>query len=101
MTIWLFMSPTEAIKKNRSLLDGRWDKNDTKDSANAADLIAQGKCQFYDLPDIKLRDLRTLLAFRQRLKKQLHSCRVRIRNNLVAQYCDSEMTIVLGYFMEP
>lgn len=76
----------EAIKKNRSLLDGRWDKNDTKDSANAADLIAQGKCQFYDLPDIQLRDLRTLLAFRQRLKKQLHSCRVRIRNNLVAQY---------------
>jgi transposase len=24
----------EAIKKNRSLLDGRWDKNDTEDSAN-------------------------------------------------------------------
>ena len=76
----------EAIKKNRALLDGRWDKNDTKDSANAADLVAQGKCQFYDLPDIQLRDLRALLALRQRLKKQLHSCRVRIRNNLVAQY---------------
>ena len=76
----------EAIKKNRALLDGRWDKNDTKDSANAADLVAQGKCQFYDLPDIQLRDLRALLAFRQRLRKQLHSCRVRIRNNLVAQY---------------
>ncbi|NIQ65766.1 MAG: transposase, partial [Candidatus Aminicenantes bacterium] len=27
----------EAIKKNRALLDGRWDKNDTKDAANAAD----------------------------------------------------------------
>lgn len=76
----------EAIKKNRALLDGRWDKNDTKDSANAADLVAQGKCQFYDLPDIQLRDLRALLALRQRLKKQLHSCRVRIRNNLVAQF---------------
>ena len=76
----------EAIKKNRALLDGRWDKNDTKDSANAADLVAQGKCQFYDLPDIQLRDLRALLALRRRLKKQLHSCRVRIRNNLVAQY---------------
>jgi transposase len=75
-----------AIKNNRALLDGRWDKNDTKDSANAADLVAQGKCQFYDLPDIELRDLRALLAFRQRLRKQLHSCRVRIRNNLVAQY---------------
>jgi transposase len=75
-----------AIKKNRALLDGRWDKNDTKDSANAADLVAQGKCQYYDLPNIQLRDLRALIALRGRLKKQLHSCRVRIRNNLVAQY---------------
>jgi len=61
----------EAIKKNRSLLDGRWDKNDTKDSANVADLIAQGKCQYYDLPDIELRDLRNLLLLRKRLRKQL------------------------------
>ena len=38
----------EAIKKNRVLLDGRWDKNDTKDAANVADLISQGKCQYYD-----------------------------------------------------
>ena len=76
----------EAIKKNRALLDGRWDKNDTKDAANAADLVAQGKCQFYDFPDIQLRDLRTLLALRGRLQKQLHSLRVRVRNNLVAQY---------------
>jgi transposase len=76
----------EAIKKNRSLLDGRWDKNDIKDSANVADLVSQGKCQYYDLPEIRLRDLRSLLLLRKRLKKQLHSCRVRIRNNLVAQY---------------
>lgn len=76
----------EAIKKNRSLLDGRWDKNDTKDSANVADLIAQGKCQYYDLPDIELRDLRNLLLLRKRLRKQLHSVKMRIRNNLVAQY---------------
>jgi transposase len=76
----------EAIKKNRSLLDGRWDKNDTKDCANVADLIAQGKCHYYDFPDHGLRDIRSLLLFRKRLKKQLHSCRVRIRNNLVAQY---------------
>lgn len=75
-----------AIKNNRALLDGRWDKNDTKDSANAADLVAQGKCQFYDFAQIHLRDLRALLALRERLKKQHHSCRVRIRNNLVAQY---------------
>jgi transposase len=76
----------EAIKKNRSLIDGRWDKNDTKDSANVADLVAQGKCHYYDLPDQRLRDLRSLLLLRKRLKKQVHSCRVRIRNNLVAQY---------------
>ena len=76
----------EAIKKNRSLIDGRWDKNDTKDSANVADLVAQGKCHYYDLPELRLRDLRSLLLLRKRLKKQQHSCRVRIRNNLVAQY---------------
>jgi len=76
----------EAIKKNRVLLDGRWDKHDTKDAANIADLVSQGKCQYYDLPDITLRDLRSLLLIRKRLLKQQHSARVRIRNNLVAQY---------------
>lgn len=35
-----------AVKRNRELLDGRWDKNDTKDAANIADLITQGKCLF-------------------------------------------------------
>jgi transposase len=39
-----------AIKNNRELMDGRWDKNDTKDSANVADLISQGKFLYYDLP---------------------------------------------------
>jgi transposase len=76
----------EAIKKNRTLLDGRWDKNDIKDAANVADLISQGKCQYYDLPSMHLRDIRSLLLLRKRLKKQLHSTRIRIRNNLVAQY---------------
>lgn len=76
----------EAIKKNRSLLDGRWDKNDTKDAANVADLISQGKCQYYDFPNKNLRDIRSLLLLRKRLKKQVHSTRIRIRNNLVAQY---------------
>jgi transposase len=28
-----------AVKKNRELLDARWDKHDTKDAANVADLI--------------------------------------------------------------
>jgi len=76
----------EAIKKNRVLLDGRWDKHDTKDAANIADLVSQGKCQYYDLPDSNLRDIRSLLLLRKRLLKQQHGARVRIRNNLVAQY---------------
>lgn len=101
----------EAIKKNRSLIDGRWDKNDTKDSANVADLVAQGKCHYYDLPEIRLRDLRSLLLFRKRLKKQQHSCRVRIRNNLVAQYfpeldrfwnnAEAENLAIVRWFLDP
>jgi len=101
----------EAIKKNRSLIDGRWDKNDTKDSANVADLVAQGKCHYYDLPELRLRDLRSLLLFRKRLKKQLHSCRVRIRNNLVAQYfpeldelwntAEAENLAIVQWYLDP
>jgi transposase len=75
-----------AVKRNRELLDGRWDKNDTKDSANVADLIAQGKCQFYEHPALELRDLRSLLSLKRKLKKQEQSYRVRIRNHLLAQY---------------
>lgn len=37
---------TAAVKHNRRLLDGRWDKHDTKDAANVADLISQGKCLY-------------------------------------------------------
>jgi transposase len=76
----------EAIKKNRALLDGRWDKNDTKDAANIADLVSRGKCHYYDLPQMGLRDIRSLLLLRKRLKKQEHGIKTRIRNNLVAQY---------------
>jgi transposase len=76
----------EAIKKNRALLDGRWDKNDTKDAANVADLVSQAKCHYYDFPDKALRDVRSLLSLRRRLKRQEHGIRTRIRNNLVAQY---------------
>jgi len=75
-----------AVKRNRELLDGRWDKHDTKDSANIADLISQGKCLYYDYPEMGLRDLRTLLSLKKKLKKQEHSYRVRIRNHLLAQY---------------
>jgi transposase len=75
-----------AVDRNRESLDGRWDKNDMKDSANVADLISQGKFQYYDYPSIDLRDLRNLLSLKRRLKKQEHGFKVRIRNHLVAQY---------------
>ena len=75
-----------AVKKNRGLLDGRWDKNDTKDAANIADLVGQGRCQFYDLAEEDVLELRSLLAYRAKLKKQEHGQRMRIRNNLLAQY---------------
>ncbi len=75
-----------AVSKNRELLDGRWDKNDDKDSANVADLISQGKCLYYDYPSMPLRDLRNLLSVKRRFKKQEHGTKVRIRNHLLAQY---------------
>ncbi len=75
-----------ATAKNRELLDGRWDKHDTKDSANVADLISQGKCLYYDCPGESLRSLRGLLSLKRRLKKEEHGLRVRIRNQLLAQY---------------
>jgi transposase len=74
------------VKKNRETLDGRWDKHDTKDSANVADLISQGKCLYYEYPTPELRGLRDLLSLKKRLKKQEHSYRVRIRNHLIAKY---------------
>ncbi len=75
-----------AVKRNRELLDGRWDKHDVKDSANVADLISQGKCLYYEYPSAELRGLRGLLSLKRRLKKQEHGYRVRIRNHLIAQY---------------
>jgi transposase len=76
----------KSVKRNRELLDGRWDKHDTKDSANVADLISQGKCLYYEYPELKLRELRSLLSLKRRLKRQEHGLRVRIRNHLIAQY---------------
>ena len=66
-----------AVKHNRPLLDGRWDKHDTKDSANIADLICQGKFLYYEYPDPKMQDLRNLLALKRRLKKEEHGLQVR------------------------
>jgi transposase len=75
-----------AVKKNRELLDGRWDKHDAKDAANVADLLSQGKCLFYDLPSSDLQELRSLLSLKRKLKKTEQSYKVRIRNHLIAQY---------------
>jgi transposase len=82
----LVLVSNKAISDNRQTLDGRWDKNDTKDSANVADLIAQGKCQFFQTPDPRLVELRNLLSLRRRLKKDEHSVRMQIRNGLVTKY---------------
>jgi transposase len=76
----------QAAKENRKTLDGRWDKNDTKDGANVADLISQGKFLYYDLPAPPIRELRNLLSFKRKLKRYEHSLRMRIRNHLVSQF---------------
>ena len=81
----VLVSPFSTVK-NRQLLDGRWDKHDTKDAANVADLIAQGKCLYYDYPEAAIRDIRSLLSFKKRLKKEEQALQVRIRNQLLAQY---------------
>jgi transposase len=75
-----------AVKRNRELLDSRWDKHDTKDSANVADLISQGKCLFFEYPPMPLRELRSLVSLKRRLKKGEHGLTVRIRNQLLASY---------------
>ena len=101
----------KSVKRNRELLDGRWDKHDTKDSANVADLISQGKCLYYEYPEMKLRELRSLLMLKRRLKRQEHGFRVRIRNHLIAQYfpefdryfgrSESEGLAIVRWCLEP
>jgi transposase len=75
-----------AVKNNRQLLDGRWDKHDVKDAANVADLISQGRCLFYEYPLMTLRNVRVLIALKRRLKRREHGISVCIRNHLIAQY---------------
>ena len=75
-----------AAHENRKTLDGRWDTNDTRDAANVADLVSQGKCLFYEFPVGALQDLRNLLSLKRRLKRQEQGYRVRIRNHLLAKY---------------
>jgi len=101
----------QAVKKNRHLLDGRWDKNDTKDAANIADLVSRGRCLYYDCPSPSIIEIRSLLSLRRRLKREEHGLRMRIRNNLLAQYfpeldrfystCESESLAIIRYFLDP
>jgi len=101
----------KAVKDNRELLDGRWDKNDTKDSANVADLISQGKCLFYETPEDEIISLRNLLAVRKQLKKEEHRLRMRIRNGLLAKYfpemdrhwgkCLEENLAIVRWYLDP
>ena len=72
--------------ENRKTLDGRWDTNDTRDAANVADLVSQGKCLFYEFPVGPLQDLRNLLSLKRRFKRVEHGYRVRIRNHLLPKY---------------
>jgi len=101
----------KAVKDNRELLDGRWDKNDTKDSANVADLISQGKCLFYENTEGKFLSLRNLLAVRKQLKKEEHRLRMRIRNGLLVKYfpemdchwgnCIGENLAIIRWYLDP
>lgn len=101
----------QAVKNNRVLIDGRWDKNDTKDAANIADLVSRGKCLYYDCPSQSIIEIRALLSLRRRLKKEEHSLRMRIRNNLLAQHfpeldkfysaCESETLAIVGWCLNP
>jgi len=101
----------QAVKNNRILLDGRWDKHDTKCAANVADLVSQGKCLFYDSPPEAIVELRSLLSLRRRLKKEEHSLRMRIRNSLLAKHfpemdryfgrCLSENLSIVYWCMDP
>jgi transposase len=101
----------QAVKNNRQLIDGRWDKNDTKDAANIADLISRGRCLYYDCPSEQIIQLRELLSLRKRLKREEHSLRMRIRNNILAQYfpeldkfysaCESEALAIVKWCLDP
>jgi len=75
-----------SVKKNREIMDGRWDKNDTRDAATIADLISQGRCLYYEYPSQGIRNLRDLLSLRRRFKKEECRLMLRIRNSLVTRY---------------
>jgi transposase len=101
----------KAVKDNRRQIDGRWDKNDTKDAANVADLVSRRRCLYYDVPSAQIEQLRDLLSLRRRLKKEEHSIKMRIRNTLLAKYfpeldrfysaCESESLAIVRWCLDP
>ncbi len=101
----------KAVKNNRELLDERWDKHDTKDAANIADLVSRGKCFYYDMPSREIEELRDLHSLRARLKKEEHSLSLRIRNNLLAKHfpeldgfysaCEKETLTIVRWCVNP
>ena len=101
----------KAVHDNRGLIDGRWDKNDTKDSANVADLISQGKCHFFEQPEDRIVALRNLLSVRKQLKKREHRLKMRIRNGLIVKYfpeldrlwgsCLKENLAIIRWYLDP
>jgi transposase len=101
----------KAVKNNRELLDERWDKHDTKDAANIADLVSRGKCFYYDMPSREIEELRDLHSLRARLKKEEHSLSLRIRNNLLAKHfpeldgfysaCEKETLAIVRWCLNP
>jgi len=101
----------QAVKYNRQILDGRWDKNDAKDAANIADLVSRGKCIYYDFPSPNIMQLRALIVLRRRLKREEHGLRMRVRNNLLAQYfpeldrfysaCERESLAIVRWYLNP
>ena len=107
----IVMVTGKAVKYNRQLLDGRWDKHDTKCAANIADLVSRGRCLYYDYPAASVNQIRQLLSLRRRLKKEEHGLRMRIRNNLLAQYfpeldryysaCESDTLMIVRWFLDP
>jgi len=58
-----------AAKKNKELITGRWDKSDSNDPANIADLTSQGKFLFYDFPSAPIRDRKPYYRKKDNLKR--------------------------------
>ena len=77
-----------AVKNNRELLGtaGVGNSMILKDSANVADLISQGKFQYYEYPCIEVRDLRELLFAEAEAQAAGAGSGASDKNNLLAQY---------------